>query len=234
MPSCPPARAIGCWPRYGVQFFPRPAIVPRMKPTNVRALQKIASDPLLSRRSSGEVWRWSANFSPAPRITILASSFHVAAPNRIRHGNSVPGVKNSLRGNVGSSTMRSRPRVTMPFSCDIRDFVTRLLSARTAVTQTTVNFSCSSFSALTAPSMYLNMARSVRTDLAMLGRARAGVPSRPAVEDDTHPAARSTTARVAHQWRVHHRFKDLDRGRDLHARRHRTTGARPLTTPLTA
>ena len=66
MPSWPPASAIGCWPRYGVQFFPRPAIVPRMNPMKVRALQKIASDPLLSRRSSGELSRSSANFSPAP------------------------------------------------------------------------------------------------------------------------------------------------------------------------
>ena len=96
-------------------------------------------------------------------MTILASSFHVAAPNRIRHGNSVPGVKNSLRGNVGSSTMRSRPRVTMPFSCDIRDLVTKLLSARTAVTHTTVNLRHASFSALTTPSRYLNMVPSARS-----------------------------------------------------------------------
>jgi hypothetical protein len=76
-----------------------------------------------------------------------------------------------------------------------------------------VNFSCSSFSALTAPSMYLNMARSVRTDRAMLGRARAGVPSRPAVDDELTRGEEHDYCSGARQWRVHHRFKDLDRGR---------------------
>ena len=52
----------------------------------------------------------------------------------------------------------------MPFSCDIRDLVTKLFSARTAVTHTTVNRRRASFTAFTASSRYLNMLPSAPAD----------------------------------------------------------------------
>ena len=76
--------------------------------------------PPFIRMSSGLSRSASANLRDAPRTNIPASSMNETDAWRSRHGNSRPGRKNSVSGIARSSTMRTRPRATMPFWCDMR------------------------------------------------------------------------------------------------------------------
>jgi len=88
---------------------------------NVRTFQNGAVWPVFISRSNGLSLSASANLSEAARATNIASSMNDTEARRHRTGNSSPGRKKSLAGIPSRrSSRRTRPRVAMPLTCDMR------------------------------------------------------------------------------------------------------------------
>ena len=114
-----------------------------MNCVNVYMFQNGEAVPPFISRSRGLSMSASANLRDAPRTNNPASSIRETDACRRRHGNSRPGRKKSFSGIARSSTMRTRPRATMPFWCDMRVRVLKLLNAISAMQKARRPASCS-------------------------------------------------------------------------------------------